>query len=116
MKTLLESNGTAPTPSVPPRRDEFPQTAIAATMKKTIYLANAYGFSEQHRRCVLPAFVAKLTQLGATVWEPFSRNDHIDFADADSAYRAGRNNLHAVALADAIFAIVNGNPPDEGRG
>lgn len=83
-------------------------------MKIIIYLANAYGFSKQYRHRVLPAFVAKLTQLGATVWEPSTRNDHIDFAAADSAHRVGRNNLRAVAMADAIFAIVNGHPSDEG--
>jgi deoxyribose-phosphate aldolase len=67
MENLIESNGAAPTQSTATGQDELPRTAIAESMKKIIYLANAYGFSKQHRRSVLPAFVAKLTQLGAAV-------------------------------------------------
>ncbi len=63
---------------------------------------------------MLPRFIAELTELGATVWEPFDRNDQVDLSHPDWPHQVGRNNLRAVTAANAIFAIVNGNPPDEG--
>lgn len=59
-------------------------------------------------------FVEKLTELGAEVWEPFARNNQVDFSEAGWAYRVGQADLRDVAESDAIFAIVNGTPPDEG--
>ena len=49
-------------------------------MQRTIYLASPYGFSEQWKRLLLPEFIDALTALGLEVWEPFSRNGQIDFA------------------------------------
>ena len=83
-------------------------------MSKTIYLASPYGFSEQWKTSLLPAFVDTLTEMGAEVWEPFARNNQIDFSAAGWAYRVGQADLKDVIEADAIFAIVNGTPPDEG--
>jgi nucleoside 2-deoxyribosyltransferase len=83
-------------------------------MSKTIYLASPYGFSEQWKTSLLPAFVDALTEMGADVWEPFARNNQIDFSEAGWAYRVGQADLKDVVEADAIFAIVNGTPPDEG--
>ena len=59
-------------------------------------------------------FVDKLTELGAEVWEPFARNNQVDFSEAGWAYRVGQADLRDVVESDAIFAIVNGTPPDEG--
>ena len=40
-------------------------------MKKTVYLANPYGFSTQQKTLLLPAIAAALEELGLEVWEPF---------------------------------------------
>ena len=45
--------------------------------KKTLYLANPYGFSAQQREGPLAALVAALEATGAEVWEPFARNNQI---------------------------------------
>jgi len=83
-------------------------------MKKTIYLASPYGFSSQQKALLLPQFVESLEALGLDVWEPFSRNNQIDFSKSGWAYKVGQNDLRDVVESDAIFAIVNGTPPDEG--
>ncbi len=83
-------------------------------MSKTIYLANPYGFSTQQKAVLLPPIVAVLEELGLEVWEPFARNNQVDFQEAGWAYRVGQADFRDVAAADAIFAVVNGVPPDEG--
>jgi nucleoside 2-deoxyribosyltransferase len=83
-------------------------------MQRTIYLASPYGFSEQWKRLLLPEFIDALTTLGLEVWEPFSRNGQIDFAQPGWAYQVAQKDLQDVRDADALFAIVNGTPPDEG--
>ena len=83
-------------------------------MPKTIYLANPYGFSTQQKAELLPPLVSALEALGLEVWEPFARNNQIDFAKAGWAYRIGQADYCDVAESDAIFAVVNGVPPDEG--
>lgn len=85
---------------------------------KTIYLANPYGFSEQQRGTLLPLFVKALESLGLEVWEPFERNNqeaNVGEGWGEGwAYRIGQADIRDVADADAIFAILNGIPPDEG--
>lgn len=83
-------------------------------VEKTIYLANPYGFSEQQRTQLLPAFIEALEALGAEVWEPFARNNQVDHAQAGWAYDIGQRDVADAKACDAIFAIVNGTPPDEG--
>ncbi|NEQ73710.1 MAG: nucleoside 2-deoxyribosyltransferase [Okeania sp. SIO2C9] len=83
-------------------------------MKKTIYLANPYGFSEQQKELLLPPITEKLKSLGAEVWEPFERNNQQDFSKPGWAYIIAQADLNDVRNCDAIFAIVNGTPPDEG--
>ncbi len=83
-------------------------------MKKTIYLANPYGFSAQQKAVLLPRLVEALEALGLEVWEPFARNNQGDFLSAGWAYRVGQKDLRDVVESDAIFAVVNGVPPDEG--
>ena len=77
-------------------------------MKKRIYLASPYGFSAQWKEKLLPDFVAGLEVLGAEVWEPFARNNQVDFSKEGWAYEVGRADLRDVVESDAIFAIVNG--------
>ncbi len=83
-------------------------------MAKTIYLANPYGFSEQQRSLLLPPIVAALEELGLEVWEPFARNNQVDFSQERWAYEVGQKDYSDVVECDAIFAVVNGVPPDEG--
>lgn len=80
---------------------------------KKVYLANPYGFSEQQKG-LLEELQRKLEILGLEVWEPFARNDQVDFADSSWAYKVSQADKKDVEECDAIFAVVNGNPPDEG--
>ena len=83
-------------------------------MPKTIYLANPYGFSTQQKAVLLPPIISALASLGLEVWEPFARNNQGDFSQPGWAYRIGQQDYADVVAADAIFAIANGVPPDEG--
>ena len=82
--------------------------------RKTIYLANPYGFSEQQRALLLPQIVHALEALGLEVWEPFQRNNQVDLLEPGWAYCIGQADYEDVREADGIFAVVNGVPPDEG--
>ena len=81
---------------------------------KTIYLANPYGFSTQQKEKLLPEIIKAIESLGLEVWEPFSRNNQEDFAVPGWAYRIGQADYRDVRDSDAIFAVVNAVPPDEG--
>ena len=80
----------------------------------TIYLASPYGFSAQWKRLLLPEFVRALEALNLEVWEPFARNGQVNLAEPGWAYRVAQRDLQDVRDADALLAIVNGTPPDEG--
>ena len=84
------------------------------TQRKTLYLANPYGFSTQLRGDPLAELAAALEAMGAEVWEPFARNNQVDRATPGWAYRIGQADLRDVREADGLFAVVNGCPPDEG--
>ena len=84
------------------------------TVRKTLYLANPYGFSTQLRDGPLAALAAALEAAGAEVWEPFARNNQIDKVRPGWAWRIARADMRDVRAADGIFAVVNGCPPDEG--
>ena len=83
-------------------------------MSRRIYLASPYGFSAQWKRLLLPEFIAALESLGLEVWEPFARNGQVNLAEPGWAYRVAQRDFQDVRDADALFAIVNGTPPDEG--
>ena len=87
---------------------------MGLTDRRTIYLANPYGFSAQQRALLLPQLVDALEALGLEVWEPFERNNQVDFSRPGWAYEVGQADFRDVREADAIFAVVNGVPPDEG--
>ena len=87
---------------------------MSMVSKKTLYLANPYGFSAQQREGPLQELVEKLESLGAEVWEPFARNNQIDRTISNWAYRIGQADRRDVREADGLFAVVNGCPPDEG--
>ena len=82
--------------------------------RKTLYLANPYGFSAQLRAGPLTALAEALEAAGAEVWEPFGRNNQIDKARPGWAWRIGQADMRDVRDADGTFAVVNGCPPDEG--
>ena len=82
--------------------------------RKTLYLANPYGFSAHQRARLLPELVERLETLGAEVWEPFSRNNQIDMEKPGWAWRVAQADANDVRAAQGIFAVVNGTPPDEG--
>ena len=50
---------------------------MSKSPKKTIYLANPYGFSEEQKAILLPRIAAALETLGLEVWEPFERNNQV---------------------------------------
>ena len=81
---------------------------------RTIYLASPYGFSAQWKRLLLPEFVRALEALNLEVWEPFARNGQVNLAEPGWAYRVAQRDLQDVRDADALLAIGNGTPPDEG--
>jgi len=83
-------------------------------MKKKLYLANPYGFSIQQKEQLLPPLIEILEQLGAEVWEPFQRNNQVDFTQPGWAYQVAQADVRDVKQCDGIFAIINGTPPDEG--
>jgi nucleoside 2-deoxyribosyltransferase len=82
--------------------------------KKKIYLASPYGFSKQWKSKLLPDFINQLEALGLEVWEPFGRSEQIDKTKAGWANKIARADLDDVKNCDAVFAVINGTPPDEG--
>ena len=79
-----------------------------------IYLANPFGFSSTQKEFILPLIKEKIESFGHIVWEPFSKNNQIDFTKEDWAYNVGQLDKLDVENCDAIFAVCNGTPPDEG--
>ena len=65
-------------------------------MPKTVYLANPYGFSAQQKALLLPPLIAALEKLGLEVWEPFERNNQVDFSQPDWAYQIGQADFRDV--------------------
>jgi len=82
--------------------------------RKSLYLANPYGFSSQQRKGPLTELIHALERAGAEVWEPFARNNQVDRAEPGWAHRIATADLRDVRESDGIFAVVNGCPPDEG--
>lgn len=87
---------------------------MPALPRPTLYLASPYGFSPHWRTRLLPDFITALEALELEVWEPFSRNGQVDLAQEGWAWRVAQADLQDVRDADALLAIVNGTPPDEG--
>ena len=54
--------------------------------RKSVYLANPYGFSAQQRELLLPPLIEAVAALGLDVWEPFTRSG----GKIDRRSRAGR--------------------------
>ena len=82
-------------------------------MKKKLYLANSYGFSKQ-TKTLLSEFIKIFQDLNVEVYEPFERTKHLISNNNEWAYELAKTNFEDLKSCDCIFAIVNGNPPDEG--
>ena len=82
-------------------------------MRKKLYLANPYGFSKQ-TKTLLHEFIEIFNDLNVEVFEPFERAKPLTQKESEWAYDVARSNFHDLKECDCIFAIVNGNPPDEG--
>ncbi len=82
-------------------------------MRKKLYLANPYGFSKQ-TKTLLHEFIKIFNDLNVEVFEPFDRAKPLTEKESEWAYDVARSNFHDLKECDCIFAIVNGNPPDEG--
>ena len=82
-------------------------------MKKKLYLANPYGFSKQTKQ-LLSEFINIFNDLNIEVYEPFERTECIIQKEDEWAYELAKSNFNDLKECDAIFAIVNGTPPDEG--
>ena len=82
-------------------------------MRKKLYLANPYGFSKQTKN-LLFEFINIFNDLNIEVYEPFERTNHLSQKEDNWAYDLAETNFHDLKKCDCIFAIVNGNPPDEG--
>ena len=80
---------------------------------KKLYLANPYGFSKQ-TKSLLHEFINIFNDLDIEVYEPFERTKHLISKKNEWAYELAKANLSDLEKSDCIFAIVNGNPPDEG--
>ena len=82
-------------------------------MRKKLYLANPYGFSKQTKTLLLE-FIEIFNGLNIEVFEPFERTKTLTKQKSEWAYDVARSNFLDLKECDCIFAIVNGNPPDEG--
>ena len=82
-------------------------------MRKKLYLANPYGFSKQ-TKTLLHEFIEIFNDLNVEVYEPFERAKPLTQQKSQWAYEVANSNFHDLKECDCIFAIVNGNPPDEG--
>ena len=82
-------------------------------MRKKLYLANPYGFSKQ-TKTLLHEFIEIFNDLNVEVFEPFERAKPLTQQESKWAYKVAKSNFHDLKKSDCIFAIVNGNPPDEG--
>ena len=80
---------------------------------KKLYLANPYGFSKQTKD-LLNAFIKIFNDLNVQVYEPFERTKNLISSKNGWAYEIAKKNFEDLKSCDCIFAIVNGNPPDEG--
>ena len=82
-------------------------------MRKKLYFANPYGFSKQ-TKTLIHAFIEIFKDLNIEVFEPFERAKPLINQKSEWAYKVARSNFNDLKECDCIFAIVNGNPPDEG--
>ena len=74
--------------------------------KKTIYLASPYGFSAQQKALCLPEIKKAIESLGITVWEPFERNNQVDWGLLDAPFLVGLQDRKDVLMSDLVVESV----------
>lgn len=108
----------ARTTAAPKAAAEFLEKGERPSERPVVYLASPLGFSETARRYVLPEFIKRIESLGVTVYEPFSTNAQNGLGPSDAndlwALDIASADSSAVTRADAVLAVLNGVPPDEG--
>ena len=82
-------------------------------MKRRLYFASPYGFSKQTNN-LIKEFESIFTKLEIEIYEPFERSIPIINSNKKWAYDVAMSNYEGLKKSDGIFAVVNGNPPDEG--
>ena len=75
---------------------------------------NPYGFSINEKTSIIPKFVKIFEDLDLEVVEPFSSSTEKIKNNKNWAYKIAQSNYKDLKRCDSIFAILNGNPPDEG--
>ena len=80
---------------------------------KTIFIANAYGFSHLRRSTLLPPIITALEALGLTVQEPLAFDNRTDPLTPNWMYQCSQRAFAGVAKAGAVFAMVDDTPPDQ---
>ena len=82
-----------------------------------VYLASPLGFSESSKHYLLPRIIEKLEELELSVYEPFSTNLQNGLGPQSGnsmwALEIAYADRDAVKRCDAVFAVINGSPPDE---
>lgn len=81
--------------------------------KKKLYIANPYGFSKQTKN-LLNELIKIFQDLNLEVYETFEWTKHLITNKNCLAYEIVKTNFEDLKICDGIFAIVNGNSPDEG--
>lgn len=85
-------------------------------MKKTVYLANQYGFSGMERYYIMGHVTRQIESLNLYVHEPFeqiAKSINMDNV-RESWYEIGQTNMDSIVGSDAVFAMINGLEPDSG--
>ena len=97
------------------KRHSPPPETISHT-RKIVYLANPYGFSNLTNEHILNKLISELEKYHVEVFEPFRdmrpRPPHVWTPDA--AFNVSYILRDKIFESDAVFAIINGVPPDEG--
>ena len=82
-------------------------------MKRRLYFASPYGFSKQTNN-LIKDFESIFKKLGIEIYEPFERSIPLINSHKKWAYEVAMSNYEGLKKSDGFFAVVNGNPPDEG--
>ena len=86
--------------------------------RPVVYLASPFGFSDSAKKFILPRLSEKLEAVGVEVYEPFERAQQSGLGPQSGtdlwALDLAHANVNKIKSVDAIFAVLNGSPPDEG--
>ena len=89
----------------------IPTPASKGDGMKKIYLASPLGFAES-TKTVLEEFKERLEKMGFSVHEPFEQAVQLDAQT--NPHKVMTADLKGIDDTDAVFAVLNGEPPDVG--